>query len=78
LGATIDFPVAAPPKLTYAGYVAFLESIPTHPSWLYFASCRGDVEAVRQMLRDNPDLDGKESEQGFKYLALRLCVVASE
>ena len=49
--------MAAPPKLTYAGYVAFLESIPTHPSWLYFASSRGDVEAVRQMLRDNPDLD---------------------
>jgi len=52
-----DFPVATPPTLTQAEYVAFLDSLPVHSSRLYFALKDGNVEEAKGILRNNPNLD---------------------
>jgi len=52
-----DFQVATPPVLTHAEYTAFLDSLPVHPSRLYFAVKDRAVEEVREILRNNPNLD---------------------
>ena len=49
--------MTTPPRLTPAEYLAFLDSLPMHPSSLYLASEAGKVEDVKEILRNNPNLD---------------------
>jgi len=51
--------VAAPtaPELTKDEYLAFLNSLPTHPSLRYFAVQDGNVERAKRILRENFALD---------------------
>ena len=75
LGIT-EFPVTTPPILTHVKYVAFLRSLPVHPSCLYFASEDDNVEEVKRILRKNPNLDvnWKTPENGNGNTALiRAC-----
>jgi len=74
LGIT-EFPVTTPPILTHVKYVAFLRSLPVHPSCLYFASEDDNVEEVKRILRKNPNLDvnwKNESRNDFTAL-IRAC-----
>ena len=49
--------MSTPPTLTQAEYLAFLDSLPVHPSCLYFASRHGKVEEVGRILWKIPNLD---------------------
>jgi len=52
--------VTTPPRLTQAEYVAFLDTLPVHPSGLSFASSEGKVEKVekvKRILMNNPNFD---------------------
>jgi len=49
--------VTTPPRLTQAEYTAFLDSLPVHPSCLYFASKDGNVEEAKGILVKNPNLE---------------------
>jgi len=71
-----DFPVTTPPVLTQAEYIAFLGSLPVHPSSVFFASFGGNVEEVKEIPRNNPNLDvnWKLAENGNGNTALiRAC-----
>jgi len=49
--------VTTPAKLADDEYIAFLDSLPVHPSCLYFASQDANVEKVKEILLNNPKLD---------------------
>jgi len=57
-----------------AEYIAFLDSLPVHPSCLYFASEDGDVEEVKRILMNNPNLDVNwKNETNVKTALLAAC-----
>ena len=62
--STKDFPVITPPTLTQAEYLAFLDSLPVHPSCLYFATQDGNAEEVERILWMIPDLDVNWKNEG--------------
>ena len=49
--------MTTPPNLTQTEYLAFLNSLPVHPSCLCFAVGDGNVEEVKEILMSNPNLD---------------------
>ena len=63
--------MATPPVLTQAEYIALLDSLPVHPSCLFYASLGGDVEEVKRILMNNPNLDVSWTIYGrYTYTAL--------
>jgi len=58
--------VTTPARLTLAEYIVFLDSLPVHPSRLYFASENGDVEEVKEILMKNPNVDVNWKNEGKK------------
>ena len=71
----IDFPVTTPSVLDREHYMIHLDSLPVHPSSLYFASKEGKVDKVMAILRKNPnfEVNWRNDKEG-SYTALgRAC-----
>ena len=68
--------MTTPPRLTHAEYVAFLDSLLVHPSCLFFASNDGKVDVVKEILRNNPNLDvnWRNEEKEGKTALFAACV----
>jgi len=49
--------VITPTPFTKQEYITFLDSLPTHPSALYFASKNGEAEEVTCILQGNPSIN---------------------
>ena len=49
--------MATPQKVTRRQYEKYLDSLPLHPSALYFASCVGEVSRVQKILKNHPNFD---------------------
>jgi len=67
----IDFAARLPPRLSRDDFVAFLDSLPPHPSSLLFLAKDGKVEEARRILEDNHsslEVNWQEEEEGSSAL----------
>ena len=53
----LEFLVSTPPKLTRDEYRSFLDSLPLHPSRVYFAVSGRELEELKAILENNPEVD---------------------
>ena len=76
LGVVDDggFTVETPPKLTMDGYFAWLDSLPVHPSLIYFAAMEGNVEEAKNVIRQNPGVHPNWQDRDG-YFALHFACV---